>query len=407
MKHALLSRKFLTTAAAILFLAAVFTVNTLQNASHEDYRDSNFSKFWIAGHMVLRGLNPYDPAQWYREHVQLGATWIPDRIFLYPLPQAFFLAPLGLLSASQAFLVWSFLSQLTIAAACFLLLRSTASARKKRLFVPAVLFLLFFGPVYLSLQLGSIGSIALAVLVGAILLLDRGKTFLAGLLLSLLILKPSQALPILLLIGCWFLFERNWKAIVGMLVGGVALLISGLLYDPQWIQKFLGNSETVSARTLGLQSNVFGFAYLACNRNVNCMWIFGSTAAIVVMLFGAFYLWRNRRRLTAWQAFNIIIPLSFVSALYLWSYDQLLYVIPVVWIAVRLLDKLRSSLPIFLFLIAIDVLSFVALVAQATTHQDLLSIVTTLAVLALCLWLLPSGKAAASPLEPAPSGVAS
>ncbi|MGZ3391990.1 MAG: hypothetical protein ACXVCF_20670, partial [Isosphaeraceae bacterium] len=115
MKPALLSRKFLTAAAAILFLAAVFTANTLQNASHEDYRDSNFSKFWIAGHMVLRGLNPYDPAPWYDEHVQLGATWIPDHIFLYPLPQAFFLAPLGLLSASQAFLVWSFLSQLVIA----------------------------------------------------------------------------------------------------------------------------------------------------------------------------------------------------------------------------------------------------------------------------------------------------
>ena len=237
--------------------------------------------------------------------------------------------------------------------------------------------MLFFGPAYLSLQVGSIGAIALAVLVGAILLLDRGRTFLAGLLLSLLILKPSQALPILLLIGLWFLFERNWKAIVGMLVGGVTLLISGLLYDPQWIQKFLGNSETVSARTLGLQSNVFGFADLACNHSASCVWIFGSAAAIVVMLFGAFYLWRNRRRLSAWQAFNIIIPLGFVSAIYLWSYDQLLYVIPIIWIAVRLLDRTRSYLPVFLFLIAIDVISFVALVAQATTHQDLLSILTT------------------------------
>ncbi len=166
-----------------------------------------------------------------------------------------------------------------------------------------------------------------------------------------------------------------------------------------------GNSETVSARTLGLQSNVFGFADLACNHSASCVWIFGSAAAIVVMLFGVFYLWRNRRRLSAWQAFNIIIPLGFVSAIYLWSYDQLLYVIPIIWIAVRLLDKTRSYLSVFLFLIAIDVISFVALVAQATTHQDLLSILTTLLVLALCLWLLREGKAAAAPVDTAASGM--
>jgi hypothetical protein len=379
---------------AATFLVAVFTLNTSQNASHEDYRNSNFSKFWIAGHMVIGGLNPYDPSQWYGEHLRLGSTWTPDRIFLYPLPQAFLLVPLGLLPAAQAFLIWSFISQAILAAVCLLLLNSTGSPPKKRLVLPMVIFLLFFGPVYLSLQVGSIGVIALAVLVAAILLLDRHRSLLAGIVLSALILKPSQGLPILFLIGAWFLFQRDWKGLSGMFIGGAILLLSGLLYDPQWIQKFLSNSEVVSARTLGLQSNVFGFAYLACNRGVDCMWIFGSLAAIVILILGAYYLWRNRARLTTWQALNLIIPLGFVSAIYLWSYDQILYVIPIVWIASRLLDKTRSYLPVFLFLLALDVISFVALAAQAFTQQDLLSITTTLLVFGLCLWLLHEGRPA-------------
>jgi hypothetical protein len=98
---------------------------------------------------------------------------------------------------------------------------------------------------------------------------------------------------------------------------------------------------------------------------------------------------------------NLIIPLGFVSAIYLWSYDQILYVIPIVWIASRLLDKTRSYLPVFLFLLALDVISFVALAAQAFTQQDLLSITTTLLVFGLCLWLLHEGRPAPVPAEAA------
>src|SRR5512135_1082406 len=132
--------------AAVVFLALVFAYNTLQNASHEDYRNSNFAKFWIAGHMVTQGLNPYDPAQWHEQHVELGAASTPDRIFLYPLPQAFLLVPLAWLPASASILAWSFISQFIIAATCFVLLASAGPGPHRRLFIPLVLFMLWFGP---------------------------------------------------------------------------------------------------------------------------------------------------------------------------------------------------------------------------------------------------------------------
>ncbi len=375
-----------------VFLAVVFSLNTLQNLAHEDYRNSNFAKFWIAGHMVLTGLNPYDPAQWHAEHIRLGATSVPDRIFLYPLPQAFFLAPLALLPPQVAFVVWSLLSQVLIALACLILLNMLSRSRQGWLFFPLVISLLFFGPIYLTLQVGSIGAIAMVVVLGSILLLNRHKTLLAALLLSLLILKPPQGLPILFLGGFWLLLKRDWKAIAGLVAGGLALLVAGLLLDPLWVQEFLSNSQAVSSRSMGLQSNVWSMAYLACRGAGSCTLALGGLLFLGLLAFGGWLIWRYDARLAPWELFNLIIPLAFISAFYVFGYDQILYIFPIVWIAGNLLERTRSYVPVFLFLIVLDVVSFVALLIQARTHSDLWSVITTLLVFGLNLWLFSSRK---------------
>jgi hypothetical protein len=185
----------------------------------------------------------------------------------------------------------------------------------------------------------------------------------------------------------WLLRRRDVKAITGMVVGGLLLLLSGLIYDPMWVGKFISNSQDVSSRTLGLQSNIYSFAFLACNKNSGCMWVVGSVVTLLVLLLGAFYLWHNGSRLTAWEAFNVIIPLGFVATIYLWSYDQLLYVIPIVWIAMKLVEVTKSYILAFLFLLILDILSLFALAVQANTHQDLLAIISTVLILGLCLIL--------------------
>jgi len=379
--------KILGATACLIILMTAFIFNSLQNLSHEDYHSSNFLKFWVAGHMILTGQNPYDANQWYEEHLKVGATQVPDKIFLYLLPQAYFLVPLALIPISESFIIWGIISQAIIAATCFILLNQFIKPERNRLFLPLVFFLLFFGPIYLSLQVGSIGAIALAVLMVAVLMLERKKSFLAGIVLSILILKPSQGLPIIFLGGCWFLFKRDWKVIFGMGSGGLILLLSGLMVDPHWIQKFLNNSRVVSDRTLGLQSNIYGFAYLGCNKDIKCMGITGTIGLIILLVLGGYYLWRNREWLTTWEAIDIIVPLGFVSTIYLWSYDQLLYIFPIIWITAKLVERTKSYLIAFLFLLGLDILSFAALLALAKTHEDLLSISTTILILGMCLCL--------------------
>jgi len=382
---------FLKTAGVILtviILGTVFSLKAMQNYTHQDYINSNFFFFWLSGRMMWTGQNPYNSTQWLAGHDAFGATWKPNQIFPYPLPLAFFMAPLGLLSLGQAYIVWQIVSQIIIALTVLGLLRHWQGQAHQLLFLPLMLALLFFGPVYLSLQIGSVGPLALAAILLAILLLEHDQPIWAGIMLSLTLLKPPQGLTLLILAGIWFLARHNWKSILGIIIGGITLLIIGMIRDPLWVVKMRGASAVVLDRTMGFDSNIYSFAYLACNQNTSCMWIAGTVGSLLVILLGGYYLWHHRDKFSAWEAFNIIIPLGFVSTIYLWSYDQLPYVIPIVWIVGTLVERTKSYLHIFIFLVVLDVLSIYALLVQANTHKDLLSIINTILILGMCLWLM-------------------
>jgi len=392
--------KIAVATITVFLLGALFYFRAMQNYTHQDYTNSNFFFFWLSGHMIRLGQNPYDQVQWLAGHATFGATWIPNKIFPYPLPLAFLMVPLGLLSLGQAYIVWQIISQIIIAGTVYVLLHHWQEQPQRMLFLPMMIFLLFFGPVFLTLQVGSVGPLALASILLSILFLEKSRSFPAGFILALTILKPPQGVTILALAGIWFLARRDWKAIFGMGLGGIFLLLLGILRDPLWLVKFRGASEVVLDRTLGIQSNIYSFAYLTCSQNLSCMWIFGTFGTLLALALGGIYLWRNKDRLTPWEAFNIILPLGFVSTIYLWSYDQLLYVIPITWIAANLIERTKSYIPAFIFLIVLDLFSFAALLVQAGTRKDLLSIVTTILMLGMCLLLMHYWKS--KPEQPVP-----
>ena len=353
-----------------------------------DYQNSNFAFFWLSGRMILEGESPYNETQYLAGHDTYGIKWRPNNIFPYPLPLALIFIPFGLISLANAYILWQIVSLVSIALIIFTLLNHWKESAQRRLLIPIFAFMFFFGPLYLTLFTGSIGAIAALVILGAILLFEKDKSLLAGIVLSLTILKPPQGLPILLLAGIWFLARRDWKAILGVAIGGISLLLIGMIQDPLWAIKFLGASQAVMDRTQGVHSNVWAFAYLACGGASPCSTLLGGTLGLVLLGLGGFFLWQNQAKVTAWEAFNIIIPIAFVSTIYLWAYDQLTYIIPIVWIVGTLVERTKSYIHAFLFLIVLDVFSFYALVQQAATDKDLWSLGTTVIVLGMALGLL-------------------
>ena len=384
--------RFLRALGTVIILGALFYFKAQQNYRHQDYINSNFFSFWLSGHMAWTGESPYNASQFMAGFDAFGATYRPSKILQYPLPLMYFVAPVGWLPVGAAYFVWQLITEIVIAGAVFALLRRHP---KVGLLFPLIcVAMLFFGPVYLTLQVGSVGAISLLAITVAIVLLQKKQPLLAGAALSLTLLKPSQALTLMTLACAWFLMRREWKALAGLAVGGFALLAVWMIRDPLWLVKFRGSSDFLLGHTLGVQSNVFGFAYLACGSNVNCMWTLGSVAAVLVVAVGILILGRSRRLWSDWQAFNLIIPLGFLTSVYLWSYDQLLYVIPIVWISAQLFEWRRSFIPVIAVLIVLDVASFAALAMQAATQRDLWSLGTTVLVLILCLWLRDQPRSA-------------
>jgi hypothetical protein len=373
---------------SIILLGGIIFLRTTQNNRQMNYLNSNFFFFWLSGHMEVTGQNPYDSSQYLEGHDAAGFTWKPNQIFPYPLPLAYFMIPLGLLSLSNASIVWLITSQIVITMTILILLFHWREPAQRRLLVPMVIFILFFGPVYLSLQVGSIGAFSLFLVLISLLLFEREKTFLAGMALSLTILKPPQGLTILLLAGIWFLIRKNWKAILGVTTGGLALFVAGLLQDPLWVIKFRSATQAVMDRTLGVQSNCWAFSNLICKGTFPCSTILGVAAMLTLLSLGAFYLWHNRFHLSVWEAFNIIIPIGFVSTIYLWSYDQILYIIPITWIVGTLVKRNKSYIQAFIFMAILLLTSLGELALFARTQKDIWSLGNTIIVLGMVFWLI-------------------
>ena len=155
-----------------------------------------------------------------------------------------------------------------------------------------------------------------------------------------------------------------------------------------WVIKFSGASQAVMDRTQGVHSNVWAFAYLACKGTTLCSNLLGGILSLILLGLGGFFLWRNHSKVTAWEAFNVILPIAFVSTIYLWAYDQLPYIIPVVWIIGTLVVRTKNYLLTFVFLIVLEIFSFFALVQLASTDKDLWSLGTTILVLGMVLGLM-------------------
>ncbi len=103
---------------------------------------------------------------------------------------------------------------------------------------------------------------------------------------------------------------------------------------------------------------------------------------LVILGVCAFHLWRNHQNMTNWQILNLILPVAFLSTLYLWAYDQILYILPIIWIVGTMTAKSKGYFHAILFLVVLDFVSFFALMQQAVTEKDLWSLSTTVLVLA-------------------------
>jgi hypothetical protein len=225
----------LLLAAAVVTCFDLFLYNLYQYLhylpGHPEISD--FRAFYAAAKV---GLGQGWTAIYERDRLEpvLQALWpgSPYVAFLNPPPLAWLLTPLTVLPPTTAFFAWAGID-LAILAACALACAPPRPAPR----LAALLSVLGFLPTYSVVTYGTVAPLLLAVVAGCWALLRRDRQVEAGLLLSLLVLKPQVALlvPVALLAAGRLRCFLAWAIATGLLAS-ISLLAIGQAGALAWLQ---------------------------------------------------------------------------------------------------------------------------------------------------------------------------
>ena len=307
----------LAIALAFLFVAVVAIVSNLRQPYQTD-----FLSYWSAARLTLAG-NPagaYDVAA--HGAVERSVVALRGALpFANPPPFLLLIAPFGLIPYAAAATAW-------------IVATAAAYGLAARRFAPGSLWLAFaFPPVLVNAITGQSGFLTAALFLGGLALL-RTRPFAAGLLLGCLIVKPQLALvlPLVLLAG------REWRAIAGAAASSLGLALAGLaLYGWATYAAWLGNAplfaSVLTEGRSGWDEMASAYAALRLAGLGNAAaWTFhllvAGAAAVAACL-----VWRRDVEPGARAA--ILAAAAVLASPYLYVYDALLLVAPLLWLRSR------------------------------------------------------------------------
>jgi len=339
----------------------------------------DFTHFWLAGHMNLEGLNVYG-AEWVAERVNNGILWIPEDYFLYPLPLGVLLSPLGLLPFNLAYLVWVFVSQVcTLLSIIITMQHFLKDSPRLELITLAGIFL--FRPFFIVIVSGQIDPYLLFLMVLSAYFFAKKRHLASGFLMSLLSIKPSLGIPILLLVGAWLLYKKYWKAAVGILSGLTILFLIGVVRNPYWVVEYLSVTQQKMIESYTLHSTLWGFTSLL-HLDPAIELAFGVLLALT-MIGVTFYLFSTLISSNdLFTTLTFVIPVALLIAPYAWVYNQILLTIPIIFILLYLSRSGGWKLSLT-FLIGLDTLAIGLAFISFQLQHDVLSFLTPLVI-----WLI-------------------
>ena len=359
-------------------LVPIFLIVSLLISKKIDAHTRDFAAYWQAGHMLLSGQDVYDSPTWIAERELLRTALHSEPTFQYPLPFAILFAPLAMLPVQSAYTLWIFLAQIAILVSIAILL-GFYPGRSGYIELAIVAGVFLFRPAFSVIMGGQILPFLLFFVTLAMLLFDRKKWFGGGFLLSLLSVKPSIGIPLLALAGVWLLSRRQWMGILGMLMGGIALFLIGVLANPSWVVDYVNIGGDSFSKYFGMHPTLWGVVDKILVVNSRSL-VAGMIVALIIFLLEACFFLKTA--VGPFEAFASILPAGLLIAPYSWAYDQILLTVPIVYLVMSISISRGSKVAvIFLFWVVALAVSLVS-IAYLVDH-DVWSVVTP-----LTLWVL-------------------
>lgn len=295
---------------------------------------NDLAGFWAGPRALLDGVDPYDTRQWQAAIARLGTQETRDLVYGYPPWMLVALLPLALLPIGPATLIWTVIGIGLAIVATWLLLRAVAPGWPLLHGLVGVT-LLGSQPAILSFYSGQWTFLLLGALAFMTVLLLRGDER-AGLFATVFVVKPHL-----------FLFAAIGFARAAIARGatrslGLAALVTVVpvgavaLTRPDWVAtwaRHIPAGRAIDAPRAATLPAALG----------DLIGPAGAWLGVALLLSAIALAWQFHPRGTA--ALAVWITVSLAAAIYGWSYDHLLLLVPIVIAAgvARRASRLRGT----------------------------------------------------------------
>ncbi|MBI9049052.1 MAG: DUF2029 domain-containing protein [Anaerolineaceae bacterium] len=353
---------------------------------NRDYLNSDFFTFYLSGHMVWTGENPYSVNDWVAGHQQFGVSWIPNKQYVYPLPLSFFYAPLGAIPYHEAYILWVFLSEVMIITSALTLLYQNADQNLKHYIFPIFVAIPLFRPTISVLFGGQIGAFLLFILTIVVVLWNKEKWFYGGMLLTIIALKPNIGVPIVCYTLFWLLLRKKGYGILGISLSGLLLLTLGFLRNVNWLSEYweIGNAKI--EHIFGYAPTIWGaFAYLT-NYNWERALNWGGITVLIFILVTLVFILKNASNIAPEWMFSIAIASSLLVTPSNWPYDQVILILPIINIVRRMISNKMPYLLTALAFLFIDIIALILLSMAYNIHREIPNVIIPLIIFFVILF---------------------
>lgn len=298
---------FAGLAVGILFIVLLGPLERRIELAHIN----DFSGLWLGAHAITIGVDPYETTGWRAlvdsQGVHDSGALVNDYFPWVGLA----LLPFGFVPVETAGWIWMLLTVPIAALGLRALLRAYLPGRTLEHGVFG-LALLATQPGFHTLVLGQWAFLLLGAVCAAVIAVRDGRPVRAGLLCLAFLLKPQ-----LFVFTALRLFRDRRVARVAILAGAAVVIVSTALF-PHWIGAWLSDVGPVRivrsaslpvalGDILGPAGSILGYGLILAG-------------AAVATRFGM----RGEASLAVWLA------LSSAGAIYTWSYDDLLLLVPII-----------------------------------------------------------------------------
>jgi hypothetical protein len=331
---------FLTKGRLRLYLGGLLLLQIVTCArlfSFARAGQTDFRTFYTAGHMLRTGGDLYD----YDEEVSQQSSLVsPNRYalpFMSPPYSALFFVPFSLGSYWSGYLLFAALN-LCLCALAIKIMRPHLSSLDARWPPLTALLFLSFMPLAVALTLGQVSIILLLLYCASFTAIQSAKPFVAGIFLSLALIKFQVALPVALL----FLLWRQWRFLAGFLTGASALtLISVVITGPMAFEAY-GRSLFFMSHAAASPANEAKYAMFSAQMP-NLYGLFHTLSggapwglALTMLCSVLVLFWAGRQQPS--------LPLALLAAIlvsyHLYLYDLTLLLLPITLVFNQNIDSL-------------------------------------------------------------------